>query len=179
MSEKVMKIPLLLLLLVLLPATAQVTSAQATSAQAMSAQITLPGTQWSRDAIVNVHFVRDVFTARERQTLQEAMESWARTTKTGDRIRFVFAEETGGLIDCARCLTIARQGVLRQGVSRDRQRKSVSFNVLRHDEAGRLLSAWIAFENSTSQSSLSTLMVRALEEGLGAGDSQTARNRRR
>jgi hypothetical protein len=174
MSEKVMKISLLLILLVLLPASAQVTSAQATSAQVTSAQITLPGTQWSQAAVVNVHFVRDVFTAAERQTLQEAMESWARTTKTGGEIRFVFAEETGGLIDCVRCLTIARQVV-----SRDRQRKSVSFNVLRQDAAGRLLSAWIAFESSTSQSSLSTLMVRALQEGFGAADSQTARNRRR
>jgi hypothetical protein len=173
MSEKVMKIPLILILLVFLPASAQVTSAQVTSAQ-LTAQITSPGTRWSADEAVKVHFVRNAFTAAERQTLRETMESWARTTKTGGGIRFVFAEETGGLIDCARCLTIARQGA-----SRDRQRKPASFNVLRQDQAGRLLSAWIAFESSTSESSLSTLMVQALEEGLGAGDSQTARNRRR
>ena len=121
---------------------------------------------WPSASVVNVYFVHDVFTSGERQTLWAAIEGWMETArKTGSDIRFVDAGETGGLIDCAGCLTIARQGF---DLNRFRQR--VSFNALRRDEAGRLISAWIGFERApASPQALRALMHQALERGLAVG----------
>jgi hypothetical protein len=121
---------------------------------------------WPSAAVVNVYFVHDVFTSGERQTLWEAIAAWTETArKTGTEIRFTDAGETGGLIDCAGCLTITRQGF---DIHRFRQR--VSFNALRQDAAGRLISAWIGFERkSSSPPALKILMQQALEQGLALG----------
>lgn len=124
---------------------------------------------WPSAAVVNVYFVHDVFTSGERQTLWEAIEAWTETArKTGSEIRFIDAGETGGLIDCAGCLTITRQGF---DINRFRQR--VSFNALRQDAAGRLISAWIGFERKPSNpQALKTLMQQALERGIALGVAQ-------
>jgi hypothetical protein len=125
---------------------------------------------WPSASLVNVYFVHNVFTSSERQTLWEAIAAWTDTArKTGSDIRFVDAGETGGLIDCAGCLTITRQGL---DINRFRQR--VSFNTLRQDEAGRLISAWIGFERApASPQALGALMRQALGRGLAVGVAQS------
>jgi hypothetical protein len=128
---------------------------------------------WPEDARVNVYFVREMFSATERQILHEAMEDW--TKSDGPGISFVFAGESGGLIDCERCLTLTRQGIYADG-----DRQGVMFNVIRHDQTGRLLSAWIAFERSAlNPGALRILMLRALAGGFGLSDLKTPRNTRR
>lgn len=126
---------------------------------------------WPSATVVNVYFVHDVFTAGERQTLWEAIAAWTETARrTGSEIRFTDAGETGGLIDCASCLTITRQGF---DINRFRQR--VSFNALRQDAAGRLISAWIGFDRKPSNPpALKILMQQALGQGLALGVAQPA-----
>jgi hypothetical protein len=130
---------------------------------------------WPSASVVNVYFVHDVFTSGERQTLWEAMGAWTETVrKMGSEIRFVAAGETGGLIDCAGCLTITRQGL---DINRFRQR--VSFNALRQDEAGRLISAWIGFGRAPANpQALRTLMQQALERGFATGVAQSKTHER-
>ena len=118
---------------------------------------------WPAASIVNVYFVRDVFTSQERHVLWEAIESWTETArKTGSETMFIDAGETGGLIDCASCLTITRQGF-----DLNRSGPRVSFNALRHDPSGRLISAWIGFDRKpASPQALKMLMQQALNRRL-------------
>jgi hypothetical protein len=118
---------------------------------------------WPQDSTVKVYFVRDVFTAEEKQTLWKAVEAWAKIArKTSAGVAFVNAGETGGLIDCVGCLTIARQEV-----HANKSRDSGSFHRLRLDEMGRLISAWIGFANETNNpQTLRSLLLHALESGL-------------
>lgn len=122
--------------------------------------------------MVSVYFVQNMFTADEKQMLWNALETWTqRAKKKGLQISFVLAGETGGLIDCVGCLTIARQGFATYGT-----RQRVSFNALRQDDKGRLISAWIGFERATAtEIELRTLMLQALERGLALSSSQTAK----
>jgi hypothetical protein len=131
-----MKVSLLLVILLLFP-LADVICADRRAVNTFNLKPPSAGAYWPDDSVVNVYFVRDVFTADERQTLWEALEAWTQKSKQkGVRITFVLAGEVGGLIDCVRCLTIARQGF-----SADRSTQRVALNALRHDETGRLLSA--------------------------------------
>jgi hypothetical protein len=114
-----------------------------------------------------------MFSAAERHTLQEAMEDWTSRAGTRDvRISFLFAGETGGLIDCERCLTITRQGLSSKA-------ERATLKVLRQDEKGRLLSAWIAVERvAASPATLRNQLLQALEQGLEVNGSRTASNQR-
>jgi hypothetical protein len=129
---------------------------------------------WPSESTVNVYFVHNLFTAGEKQTLWEAIEVWMKTSgKMGSEMRFVHAGETGGLIDCAGCLTITRQGF-----DLNRYRHQASFNVLRQDQMGRLVSAWIEFERAPAKPErLRTMMHQALERGLGNSASHLATRR--
>lgn len=122
--------------------------------------------RWPTDTVVSVYFVRNVFTAEERLMLWNAIEAWkVKANKSGLEINFVLAGETGGLIDCVSCLTIARQGLVTE-ITKQR----VSFNPIRQNQTGRLISAWIGVERvSANPHSLNALMYQALERGLGAG----------
>jgi hypothetical protein len=103
------------------------------------------------------------------------MEGWTKNPRTrGIGISFIFAGETGGLIDCERCLTIARQGVSRAG-----QTERVTLNILRQDESGRLLSGWIAVERAAATPlALRNQLLQALERGLGINPSRSAKSGR-
>jgi hypothetical protein len=164
---------LALVLLSFLPVN--VVPAQEIAARRLNFTAASTTTYWSAASLVHVYFVHDMFTSGERQTLWESIEAWTEAArKIGSDIRFVDAGEAGGLIDCAGCLTITRQGF-----DLNRARQHVSFNAIRQDEMGRLISAWIAFERApASPHSLRTLMHQALERGLGAGVALSAARRR-
>ncbi|HSS22413.1 MAG TPA: hypothetical protein VLL54_20240 [Pyrinomonadaceae bacterium] len=121
---------------------------------------------WPENTIVNVYFVRDLFSVVEKQTLQEAMTSWTSKPENRDAgISFTFAGESGGLVDCANCLTIARHGI---AIERSKQR--VAINALRQDNAGQLVSAWIAFERAAdSPTTLRNKMLDVLQRSLRIG----------
>jgi hypothetical protein len=129
---------------------------------------------WRTDRVVNVYFVRNMFTVNERQMVWNALETWTQMAKKkGRELSFVAAGETGGLIDCADCLTIARSGY-----TTERMSQRASFNALRQDETGRLISAWIGFQHTGDQIDLNVLMLQALERGLSLPSLQAASGRR-
>jgi hypothetical protein len=168
-----MKGSLLIILCLFFPAGLRADSPEA---RAGNFYMSATSPYWPDEALVNVYLVRDMFTAGERQTLREAMAGWTQESKTrGVGISFVYAGETGGLIDCLRCLTITRQGVFTPG-----PRQRVTFNILRQDGTGRLISAWIAFERATARPvDLNSLMLQALARGFESGDFQSARRNKR
>jgi hypothetical protein len=166
-----MKASFLLVILLLFPLS-DVICADRRAVNKFNLKAPSAGAYWPDDSVVNAYFVRDMFTADERQTLWEAMEAWTQKSKQkGMRITFVLAGEAGGLIDCVRCLTIARQGF-----SADCSNQRVALNTLRYDEMGGLLSAWIGFERAgKSQTRLRTIMLQVLERALGSGNSESAK----
>jgi hypothetical protein len=166
-----MKASLILILLLSLPAGARTEKTEGTP-RLSAASLSVP---WPEGALVNVYFVREMFSAIEKQALQEGMEAWTkRPQKRREALRFIFQGETGGLIDCDHCLTIARQGVSTTGHA-----EHVALNVLRQDGSGRLLSAWIAVERvAVGPAALRNQLLQALERGLEINNSRTAENGR-
>jgi hypothetical protein len=156
--DKTMKSLLFLSLCLFLPAGARAARPPVPAANANFLSIT---NCWPADTRINVYFVKDMFNESERLILQQTMEGWAEGLRgKEERISFAFAGETRGLIDCEHCLTISREGI-----STSSQKRRVTVNALRQDEAGRLLSAWIAFERSlTGTSGLRSRMLQALEQ---------------
>lgn len=167
-----MKASLILILLLSLPPGARTEKTEVGTPRLSAASLSV---HWPEGALVNVYFVRETFSAIEKQALQESMEAWTkRPHKRGEALRFVFQGETGGLIDCDHCLTIARQGVSTTGHT-----ERVALNVLRQDGSGRLLSAWIAVERvAANPATLRNQLLQALERGLGINNSRTAENGR-
>jgi hypothetical protein len=163
---------ILILLLLFLPAGARTEKTVAGTARVKASSGSV---LWPEGALVNVYFVRDMFSADEKQALQETMESWTKgPEKRGAAISFVFQGETGGLIDCEHCLTISRQGFSTIGKT-----EPVVLNVLRQDGSGRLLSAWIAVERvAAGPAALRNQLLQALERELEINNSQTAKNGR-
>ena len=117
------------------------------------------------DSIIKVYFVSGMFSAEQRKALWDAMKYWKSSRKVaGVEIRFIDLGETSGLIDCQGCLTVVREQIY---TSNPKRRSS--FNRLRQDHTGRLISAWIGLDQSISTTAgLRDLMLKALERGLGA-----------
>jgi hypothetical protein len=137
--------------------TGMVTSDAATLASDVSKQ----------EATVKVFFVRDMFTVEQRQALWATLENWKREKEIGLPARFLNAGETGGLIDCLGCLTLTKQEA-----ATSNGKHQASFNRLRWDKTGRLVSAWIGFDRGiTEPQKLTRLLARMLdaEELLRAG----------
>jgi len=119
---------------------------------------------WPPSSTVKVHFVRGLFTSEQKQILWQTLETWAQKAEATRTIRFSYAGETGGLIDCLGCLTLTRQEVFTND-----SRRQVSFNRLRGDQSGQLISAWIGFDTSISNSQkLTRLLLHALGAEIAA-----------
>lgn len=125
---------------------------------------------WPPDATVKVHFVRGMFTPSQQQTLISAMDFWtAASQKIGAGVRFVYAGETGGVINCENCLTVTRRNVYQQ----DRKHYAF-FYPLSQARNGQLLSAWIDLDFATnSLQALKGFMVHEMGHGLGLWDCTT------
>jgi len=114
---------------------------------------------WPQDSTVKVYFVRGLFTSEQKQMLWQTLESWAQRAAATATIRFSYAGETDGLIDCLACLTVTRQEVYTND-----SRRQASFNRLRGGRAGQLISAWIGLNRSlTDLQKLRVLLVRTLD----------------
>jgi hypothetical protein len=150
---------LLVVLLILAPSG----RAETIVGHSVNRSVSSPVASWPEDCVVRVYFVEHMFTAEEKKLLWGAIETWTQRAKQkSSPVRFVLAGETGGLIDCVGCLTIARQGLATHGT-----RQRVSFNALRQNNEGRLISAWIGFERApTTDIELKNLLFQALERGL-------------
>lgn len=155
-----MKTLLSVLLLLLIAATASPNPALARSSNAKLGELAyLPV-----DPNLRVYFVTGMFSAEERKVLLDTMKAWQSFKRNRvAEISFADAGETRGLIDCHGCLTVVRQEILTSKPNR-----RFSFNALRHDGIGRLASAWIGLDrNTTAINELRTLMLSALDTGLG------------
>jgi len=154
-----MKTPLLLLIL-LLSGYAMATPEKKTESRA-SDRSSVASVLWPHDSTVKVYFVRDLFTSEQKQTLWRTLETWKQKAETSSTIRFLYAGETGGLIDCLGCLTLTKQ----KGYPGNHQHQA-SFNRLRGDQTGQLVSAWIGFDGAiTDSQKLSRLLVQVLGVG--------------
>lgn len=102
---------------------------------------------WRPGSVVNVYFFRNMFTSEQRQVSLGALEYWEASASAGPAVSFNYAGETDGLIDCHNCLTVARQETY-AGAGRGR----ASFNALRRNDLGELISAWIGIEHSARDS---------------------------
>jgi hypothetical protein len=106
---------------------------------------------------VSVYFVRGLFTSEQKQTLWQALETWTQRASATSTVKFLYAGETGGLIDCLGCLTLTRQAVYTND-----PRRQASFNRLRDDPKG-LVSAWIGFDDAiTDPKKMRDLLVQML-----------------
>ncbi len=116
------------------------------------------------DSVIKVYFVSGMFSPDQRKALWDALQNWRASQKTaGAQITFLDFGETNGLIDCHGCLTVVREEIFASN------RRSSSFNRLRQDHTGRLVSAWIGLDrNARTAAGLRDLMLKALERGLGA-----------
>ncbi|MEK6280384.1 MAG: hypothetical protein AABN95_08540 [Acidobacteriota bacterium] len=113
---------------------------------------------------MKVYFVSGMFSAEQRKALWDTMEKWKSSSRaSGTRLRFVDLGDTNGLIDCQSCLTVVREEIY---TSNPKRRSS--FNRLRQDKTGRLISAWIGLDRTAhTTAGLRDLMLKALERGLG------------
>ena len=56
---------------------------------------------WAPHAEISVYFVRGMFTDEQRETLVQAMQNWTvAARKVGAGVRFDYAGETAGLVNC-------------------------------------------------------------------------------
>jgi hypothetical protein len=102
---------------------------------------------WAQESTVNVYFVRGLFTSEQHQMLLSTLETWTQRSEVTSTINFLYAGEAGGLVDCLSCLTLTRQEVRTNGPKRQ-----ASFNRLRYDQTGQLISAWIGFDRAITDS---------------------------
>ena len=130
-----------------------------------SAPVAPPPTAYTEvGTVINVYFVSGMFSAEQRKALWDAMHNWKSSRKSVAQVTFVDVGETNGVIDCQSCLTVAREEIF----TGSRKWRS-SFNRLRQDHTGRLVSAWIGLDRTTNTTAgLRELMLKALERGFGA-----------
>jgi hypothetical protein len=167
-----MKLFLLLLVMLLIPAAT--IHAQEKTCTANRNSPPSSNWYWAPDAEVKIHFVRGMFTPEQQTTLLSAMEFWTRAAqKVGAGVKFVYAGETGGVINCENCLTVTRRDVYQQ----DRKHYAF-FHPLQQRHDGQLLSAWIDLDfATTSPQALKGFMVHELAHGLGLWDCTTCHNK--
>ncbi len=122
---------------------------------------------WPPDTSVNVYLDRNMFTSEERATLLKAMDNWTLSAaNTGAGVKFVYAGEIDGMVNCNQCLTVTRREVYKT----DRKHYAF-FNPLKRDETGLLISAWIDLDFATTNpQALQGFMAHELGHGLGLWD---------
>jgi hypothetical protein len=129
---------------------------------------------WAPEAEVKVHFVSGMFTPEQQGTLLSAMAFWTQAAqRIGAGVKFVYAGETGGVINCENCLTVTRRDIQHQ----DKKHYAFFYPLQQHAD-GRLLSGWIDLDFATTNSqALKSFMVHELGHGLGLWDCTTCRNK--
>ena len=161
-----------LLLLILLLSSYAVANSERRAESGASDRSSMAFAFWPQDATVKVYFVRGLFTSEQRETLWRTLETLTHETETTSTNRFLYAGETGGLIDCVGCLTLTRHEAYAN------KKRQASFNLLRVDPAGQLSSAWIGFDSAiTDSQKLRRLLVQMLgvEELIGADNGKNAK----
>jgi hypothetical protein len=108
-----------------------------------------------------------MFTSEERATLLKAMDNWTLAAAgAGSGVKFIYAGETAGIVNCKQCLTVTRREVHKS----DREHYAF-FNPLARDDKGLLVSAWIDLDFATTNpQALQGFMAHELGHGMGLWD---------
>jgi len=129
---------------------------------------------WPADANVTVYFVSNMFTAKQRVTLLDAMKTWtAVSEEVGSGVRFIDAGETERRMTCRGCLTVGRREIYKQD-----QHHYAFFHLMSQDEGRLLVSAWIDLDfGITNPEALEGFMAHELAHGLGLWDCETCKKK--
>lgn len=165
---------LLILLVAFLFIPAAVTRAQERTCIANRNSPPASSWYWAPDAEVKVHFVTGMFTPEQQTTLLSAMAFWTQAAqRVGAGVKFVYAGETGGVINCENCLTVTRRDISHQ----DKKHYAFFYPLQQHAD-GQLLSGWIDLDFATTNAqALKSFMVHELGHGLGLWDCTTCHNK--
>jgi hypothetical protein len=129
---------------------------------------------WPPDSEVKVYLERDMFTPEQRRTIFEAMEAWTRAAQAmGAGVKFIFAGESDGTVNCHGCLTIKRREVNKY----DREYYAFFFP-LNYNRDGSLFSGWVDLDFATTDlHALKGFVAHELGHGLGLSDCTTCKKK--
>jgi len=130
---------------------------------------------WPPDTEVKVYFSRGMFSEDQQRTLRAAMATWtAAASESVAAIKFSYAGEVDGIVNCQGCLTVTRREIHKN----DRKHYAF-FNPLSQDSDGLLISAWIDFDFAiTNLQALQGFMAHELGHGLGLWDCTTCQKKK-
>ena len=130
---------------------------------------------WPPDTKVRVYFMRGMFTTEQRQTLLAAMKDWNRgAQQVGAGVSFRDGGETDRRVSCKQCLTIARKNPKVKT-----NNFYATFYPVDHERNGWLNSAWIEFDQATTDPTvLQGYMAHELGHTLGLDNCPSCRNRK-
>lgn len=130
---------------------------------------------WPIDAEVRVYLVRNMFSPEQKAALLNVMQTWTATeAETGSGVKFVYAGENDGPVNCRNCLTVRRREVYKE----DRHHYAF-FNPMVLDRNGLLVSAWIDLDvGTTSPRALSGFMAHEMGHGMGLWDCTTCKKKK-
>lgn len=169
-----MKFTLLLGLLLFLPYTG---SAQSNGERCITNHNAPPKSSyyWPPDTEVKTYFHRAMFSAEEREILLVVIKGWseiAQQSTTG--IKFTYAGELDGIIDCTNCLRITRSDV-----HGNDPKHYAFFYPMKLDNDGLLISARIDLDfATTSPKALQAFMAHELGHGMGLWDCRTCKKKK-
>ena len=130
---------------------------------------------WPADAEVKVYLVRNMFTSDQRAAVLEALKTWTiAANETDAGVKFTYAGETAGLVNCRTCLTVTRRDVFKYDGSH-----YSFFNPLSSEQGRVLLSAWIDLDFATTDPhALQGFVAHELGHGMGLWDCVTCKKKR-
>ena len=166
-------LPLILFILLLLPFAAN--SQDRIAACATNSNVPSAGPYfWPPDSEVKIYLVRDMFTPEQRRNLFEAMETWTRVARAvGAGVKFTFAGESDGTVNCRGCLSIKRREV-----NKHYRQYYAFFLPLNYNQDGSLFSGTIDLDFATTDPhALKGFVAHELGHGLGLSDCTTCRRK--
>jgi len=130
---------------------------------------------WGADADVKVYLVRNMFTPAQRQAVLQALQTWTTAgNDTAAGVKFTYAGESAGLVNCRSCLTVTRRDVFKNDGSH-----YSFFNPLSSEDGRVLLSAWIDLDFATTDPhALQGFVAHELGHGMGLWDCETCKKKR-
>ena len=167
------RLPIILFVLLLLPFAANAQNRIEPCATNRNAPPAGPY-YWPPDSEVKIYLVRGMFTPEQRRAIFEAIETWTQATQAaGARVKFTFAGESDGTVNCQGCLSIKRREIYKY----DHEHYAFFFP-LNYNQDNYLFSAWIDLDFATTDPhALKGFVVHELGHSLGLSDCTTCKKK--